>query len=311
MAYGIAGYMLVEHWNLLDAAFMTLITISTVGYVEVHPLSPAGQIFTMTLIVGGVGSALYTLGVFIEVLAEGQLGTYRRQRTMESRRRALRDHFVICGYGRMGTQIVDELEAERVPYIVIDNNPEAVGRLEREARLFVEGDAARDDVLRTAGVEHAKGLICAVDADERAVYITLAARALSPELYILSRAGQPESVRRLELAGADRVVSPYRMAGRQIARLAVRPALVDVMETLHHGGTDIAVEELLVDRSSGAIGRTVEHLLTGGGARVLAVHRRDGTTHVNPGADLALEDGDLIIALGSEKELEHTAALLQ
>lgn len=231
---------------------------------------------------------------------------------MEAQRRRLHDHFIICGYGRMGTQIVQELADEHVPFVVIETNPEALARLHREGRPSIEGDAAHENVLREAGIERARGLISAVDADEKAVYVVLAARALNPGLYILSRAGHPDSMRRLELAGADRVVSPYRMAGHQLATLAIQPALVEVMETLHHGGAAIAVEELVVRRRSSAVGRALSSsgLLEPGGAQLLALRRADGTMHVNPGPDLVVQEGDLIVALGSGKQLEATAGVL-
>lgn len=313
LLYGTAGYLLIERWNLLDAFFMTLITISTVGFEEVHPLSPAGKLFTATLIVGGVGAMLYAFGVFTEMLSQGRFGDYRRLRAMEARKRALREHFIICGYGRIGTQVVLEFEQHGVAYVVIDNNGEALSRLRREDRLHIEGDAAAEEVLREAGIEWARGLICAVDADERAVYVTLAARALKRDLYILSRAGRPESIRRLELAGANRVISPYRMAGHQMAELAIRPALADVMATLHHGGSEIGVEEVIVSLGCGLIGRSLagSGLLTAAGAQLLALRRRDGRLHVNPDAALELAEGDLIVALGSQTQLERTATLLQ
>lgn len=311
--YGTLGYLLIERWGLLDSFFMTLITITTVGYDEVHPLSWEGKLFTSSLIVGGVGTMLYAFGIFAEILSRNELGIYRRERHLERRRHALRDHFIICGYGRIGTRIVQEFEDETVTYVVIDNNPEAVGRLRREERLHIEGDAASEEVLREAGIDRARGLISAVDADERAVYITLAARALNPALYIIARAGRPESIRRLELAGANRVISPYRMAGHQIAELALRPALVDVMSTLQHGGSEVAVEEVIVSGECSAVGRSLAEagLLSGPGARLLALRRRDGALHVNPAPDLRLEEGDLVVALGSEAQLQATAALLQ
>ncbi|MDQ6774067.1 MAG: potassium channel protein [Candidatus Dormibacteraeota bacterium] len=312
LLYGTLGYILIERWNGLDAFFMSAITISTVGYDVVHPLSPAGKVFTSTLILGGVGTMLYALGIFTEILSTGELLEYRRQRTAEVRRRKVRDHFIVCGYGRMGTQIVSEFEKESVPLIVIDNNPDALTRLQRERKPHIEGDAASEEVLREAGIARAQALISAVDSDERAVYIVLAARALNPDLYILSRAGRPESIRRLELAGANRVVSPYRMAGHQMAALAMRPAIVDVMETLHHGGADIGVEELVVPIRSPVAGRTLaaSGLLGDGRAQMLAVRRPDGTTHVNPPDSLVVNEGDLIVALGSSPQLEASAALL-
>jgi voltage-gated potassium channel len=208
--------------------------------------------------------------------------------------------------------VVIEFEQHRVPYVIIERNDEPLDRLHKDEHLHVDGDAASEDVLRQSGIERAKGLVCAVDSDERAVYIVLAARALNPNLYIIARAGYPESIRRLELAGADRVISPYRMAGHLMAELAVRPALVDVLDTLHHGESDIGLEEVLVNPRTGAVGKTVSEagLLDAARAKLLAVRRRDGSLHVNPSADLRLEEGDLLIALGSEPQLQATLAAL-
>ncbi len=309
---GVAGYMLIEGWNLLDAFFMTIITISTVGYSEIHPLTVPGRLFTSALIVVGVGTMLFGFGVFAETLAENSFGVFRRQRQMEARLNALRDHFIICGYGRIGAQVVIEFETQHVPYVIIERNDDALERVRKDARLHVEGDAASEELLKEAGIERAKGLICAVDSDERAVYIVLAARALNPKLYIIARAGYPESIRRLELAGADRVISPYRMAGHLMAELAVRPALVDVLDTLHHGESDVGLEEVLVRPRTGALGKTISEagLLEETRAKLLALRRKDGSLHVNPTPDLRLEEGDLLIALGSEPQLLATVAAL-
>jgi voltage-gated potassium channel len=307
LACGTAGYMLIEHWQPLDAFFMTLITISTVGYEEVHQLSTAGKLFSASLILGGIGAMLWVFGIVTEILSTGALAEYRRWRSLENRRQALRDHFIICGYGRMGTQVARELEQSRVSVVVIDNNPDAIMRLRREGRVFVEGDAASEEMLRSAGIERARALISAVDSDERAVYIVLAARALNPNLYILSRAGMPDSIRRLELAGAQRVISPYRMAGHQIVQLALRPNLVNIAESLLQGG--IGVEEMVVAEGSPMIGRTLKEagLFKAGASHLLALRRQDGTLHVNPNPDLRLEEQDLLIALGSEQQLHTTA----
>jgi voltage-gated potassium channel len=312
IAFGITGYMLIERWSLFDSFYMTIITISTVGYGEVHPQSVAGRVFSSVLIVVGVGTMLFGFGVFAETLAENAFGQFRRQNQMERRLQELRDHFIVCGYGRIGTAVVVEFDDHKVPYVIIDRTEEALERLRKEERLFIEGDAASEDMLHRAGIDRARGLICAVDSDERAVYITLAARALNPKLYIIARAGYPESIRRLELAGADRVISPYRMAGHLMAELAVHPAMVDVLDTLHHGESDIGLEEVLIQPKTKAVGKTLvdSGLLDTAGAKLLAVRRRDGTLHVNPSADLRLEEGDLIIALGSEQQLLTTASML-
>jgi len=313
ITYGIAGYTAINGWSLLDSFYMVIITISTVGYGEVHPQSAAGRLFTSTLIVVGVGTMLYGFGVFAETLADNTFGKYRRERHLERKLNHLRDHFIICGYGRIGTQIVAEFEEHRIAYAVIDQTEEAVERLRAEDRLHIEGDASSEELLKLAGIERARGLICAVDSDERAVYVVLAARALNPRLYIIARAGRPESIRRLELAGANRTISPYRMAGHLMAELAVRPALVDVLDTLHHGGSDIGVEELIVGQGMATIGKTIQQsgLLEPSAAKLLALRRRDGTLHVSPSADLRLEEGDLVIAIGSENQLLASAALLK
>lgn len=314
-AIGTAGYMVIERWNFLDAFYMVIITIGTVGYGEVHPLSSAGRIFTSALIVVGVGTMLYGFGVFAETLADNSFGAYRRQRLMQRRLDHLKDHFIVCGYGRIGTQIVIEFEEHDVPYVVVDNGDEPLERLHKEDRIHIDGDAASEEVLKLAGIERAKGLISAVDSDERAVYIVLAARALNPELYLVARAGRPESIRRLELAGGTRIrtISPYRMAGHRMAELAVRPALVDVLDTLHHGDSEIGVEEVMVGPGVPAIGKSLEAagLLAPTNAKLLALRRRDGQLHVNPNEDLVLEEGDLLVALGSEDQLMATSLRLQ
>ena len=312
IAYGIGGYVVIERWNLLDAFYMTIITISTVGYTELHPLSIAGRIFTTSLIIVGVGTMLFGFGVFAETLADNSFGIFGRQRQMEAKLNALRDHFIVCGYGRIGTQIVIEFEKHNVAYVIVERNDEALDRLHKEERLYLEGDAASEETLLQAGIERAKGLISAVDSDEKAVYLTLAARALNPRLYIIARGAQPESIRRLELAGANRVISPYRMAGHRMAELAVHPALVDVLDTLHHGGSEIGIEEVILTANASATGKTLSEagLLDSERAKLLAVRRRDGSLHVNPTGELRLEEGDLVIALGSEEQLLSTASVL-
>ena len=312
LVYGTAGYMVIERWSFFDALYMTVITVTTVGYGEVHHLSTLGRGFTMTLIVGGVGTILYALALFAELVGEGEFARYRRERQIEDRVRRLHDHFIVCGYGRMGTRIAEEFDHARAEYVVIDNNPEALERLAAQRRTHLGGDAASEDLLRRAGIERARALICAVDSDERAVYIVLAARAINPKLYILARAGHTDAIRRLELAGADRVISPYRMAGHQLAELALRPALVEVMDFLQHGGIAVGVEEILVREGAAAIGRSIRDagLAQADGASVLAVRRADGTLAVNPETDFELAAGDLLIAFGTEEQLSKTAGVL-
>src|SRR5438874_2688542 len=290
---GVTGYMVIDGWSLLDSFYMVIITISTVGYSEVHAQGTAGRLFTSGLIVVGVGTMLYGFGVFAETLADNAFGRYRRDRQLQRDLNHLRDHFIICGYGRIGTQVVAEFEEHRVPYVVIDQTEEALERIRAEGRLHIEGDASKEEVLKQAGIERAKGLISAVDSDERAVYIVLAARAFNPSLYIVARAGRRESIRRLELAGATRTISPYVMAGHRMAELAIRPAMVDVLDTLHHAEAGIGVEELVVSPATAAIGKTLEEagLLAPDAGKLLAVRKPDGTVLTNPPASTRLEEG--------------------
>lgn len=310
---GVAGYMLIDGWNLGDSFYMVIITISTVGYGEVHPQGTAGRLFSSGLIVVGVATMLYGFGVFAETLADNAFGRYRRQRQLERNLDRLRDHFIICGYGRIGTQIAAEFESHRVQYVVIDQTEEALARIRAEGRLHIDGDASKEEILKHAGIERARGLISAVDSDERAVYIVLAAKALNPGLYVVARAGRPESIRRLELAGASRTISPYLMAGHRMAELAIRPAMVDVLDTLHHGEAGIGVEEMVIASGTKSVGRALDEtgLLDADAAKVLAVRRSDGTLHVNPTGALRLQDGDLVIALGTEEQLFRSASKLR
>lgn len=310
---GVTGYKLINGWDLLDSFYMVIITISTVGYTEVHPQGAAGRLFTSGLIVVGVGTMLYGFGVFAETLADNAFGRYRRERQLQRELNQLRDHFIICGYGRIGTQVVAEFEDHKVYYVVIDQTEEALERIRAEGRLHIEGDASKEEILKQAGIERARGLISAVDSDERAVYIVLAARALNPNLYIVARAGRPDSIRRLELAGATRTISPYVMAGHRMADLAIRPAMVDVLDSLHHAETGIGVEEMVVSPGTPAVGKTLDEIGLFGPdtARVLALRRRDGTLHVNPNGSQRLEDGDLVIALGTEDQLFASASKLR
>ncbi|TMC53435.1 MAG: potassium channel protein [Chloroflexi bacterium] len=313
MVVGVTGYKLINGWDLLDSFYMVIITISTVGYTEVHPQGAAGRLFTSGLIVVGVGTMLYGFGVFAETLADNAFGRYRRERQLQRELNQLRDHFIICGYGRIGTQVVAEFEDHKVPYVVIDQTDEALERIRAEGRLHIEGDASKEDILKQAGIERARGLISAVDSDERGVYIVLAARAFNPNLYIVARAGRPDSIRRLELAGATRTISPYVMAGHRMAELAIRPAMVDVLDSLHHAEAGIGVEEMLVSPGTPAVGKTLDEIGLFGPdtARVLALRRRDGTLHVNPNGSQRLEDGDLVIALGTEDQLFASASKLR
>ena len=222
IAVALLGYTHIEKWSLLDASYMIVITLSTVGFREVHELSPAGKMLTMFVILGGVGTAIYAVGQFVEMVLEGQIIGYRRRRKMERMIAEMNDHFIICGFGRVGHQIAAELKAAKVPYVVIDNKPEVAAELEPEGVPHLLGDITSDSILKQAGIMQAKGLIASADSDTANVFVTLSARVLNPDLYIVARAGSLDSEEKLKKAGANRVVSPYFTAGKHMAEIAIK-----------------------------------------------------------------------------------------
>jgi len=219
---GIAGYTKLEGWSWIDSLYMVTITLSTVGFREVHDLSPYGRLFTIGIIVTGVSTALYAAGQLIEIILEGQIIGYRRRKKMESMIREMKDHFIICGFGRVGHQIAMELSTAGVPCVVIDSKPEVAMELEPHGIPHLLGDITSDAILKEAGIMSAKGLIASADSDTANVFVTLSARVLNPALYIISRAGYPDAEEKLKKAGANRVVSPYLTAGKHMAEIAVK-----------------------------------------------------------------------------------------
>jgi len=311
-AYAIAGYMLLEHWSLIDALYMTLTTVTTIGYQEVHPLDDAGRIFNMTVIISGVGTMLYTFGIFGELLVEGQIASYARRRRMERRVESLTDHYIVCGFGRMGTGVAAEFTQSGTPFVVVEANPEPLTRLRASQILFVAGDAASDEALLEAGILRAKGLVTAVDSDERNVFITLTARALNPALFIVARSSFQDSTEKLRRAGANQVVSPYLMGAHRMAALAIHPVAVDLLDTVLQGeNIDLVIEELLVPSGSRLLGTTLaDSGLRAVGANVLAIRKRSGQLRLNPADTQVLETDDLLVAIGTRAQMQAAERLI-
>ncbi|MDQ6710070.1 MAG: potassium channel protein [Candidatus Dormibacteraeota bacterium] len=306
------GYMVIERWNFIDSLFMVLITVTTVGYEEVHPLGEVGRLFTMTVIVSGVGTMLYTLGIFGELLVDGQLARYARMRGMERRITDLKEHFIVCGYGRMGTRVAQEFGQLDTPFVVVESNAASLERLRSAEILYVEGDATSDESLLKAGILRAKGLVTAVDSDERNVFITLTARALNPALFIVARSSFPDSVEKLRRAGANQVVSPYLMGAHRMAALAVRPVAVDVLDSVLNGeNIDLVVEEMLVPSASRLQGRSLaDSGMREAGANILAIRKRSGQLRINPPDSQVLESDDLLVAIGTRAQMSAAERLL-
>ena len=301
---GAAGYVVLFGWSLSDAIYMTLITLTTEGYKEVRELDDAGRTWTVLVALAGVGIIFGTVGFVAETFVAEALSGRRQRRRMADTVAGLKDHFILCGYGRVGSTVARELEHAGVPVVVIDSFAGSTDLAAREGHLIVAGDATRDDVLLEAGVNRAKALITTVDTDATNVYVTLSARSLNPKLFIVARANEEGSEAKLRQAGADRAVSPYTRAGRQIAELATRPRVADFIDfALSHGQLAFSIEELEVAAGGPLAGQTVADL-TGRGIHVMAiVTHGPGQFQTNPPMDRKLEPGDQLIVSGTAEVL--------
>ena len=301
---GTGGYIVIESWSLLDALYMTIITITTVGYAEVHPLSAGGRIFSIFLIIGGVSGALYTLTGIIGYIIEGRFGTTLERRRMKTRIAKLKGHFILCGYGRVGEEIARKFKEEGIPFIIIDNRPDCIARAEQAGYLDLQGDATSDEVLREAGIGQARGLVAAAGDDADNTYITLSARGLCPELFIEARASSEEAETKLKRAGANRIVSPHRIGGRRMAMLALRPAVVDFIDTVTHGRVrEMQLEDVGIGRNSSLVGLTMKAARSKTGIAILATRRKSGKLLANPHDEEIIEDGDRLIVIGTKERL--------
>jgi len=303
---GTVGYIVIEGWSFLDALYVTIITLTTIGFREVRPLDTEGRVFTMVLAVSGVGIIFYAAIGLLQFVLEGELALLLGVRRMKGRIESLREHYILCGFGRVGTEIAREFTARGVPFVIVDSNPEAIGRAKAAGYPLVEGDATADAVLREAGIDRASGLLAASDSDAGNTFVVLAAKALRPDLYVVSRAGHPESQPRMLRAGADRAISPYAIAGRRMALSALQPLVVEFIDTLVRGGQkEQILAEIDISQESGLGGRTIQDVMQSSRrAVVLGVQRATGTIQVGPRGDTSLEVGDRLIILGEEAELE-------
>jgi len=301
---GVIGYVVIEDWSFVDALYMTIITVTTVGYAEVHPLTTTGRVFSIFLIVGGVSGALYALSGIAGYIIEGHLGTTLGRRRMERTIRKLKGHFILCGYGRVGQEIARIFTEEGIPFVVIDKNQESIASIEKNGGLYVFGDATSDEVLKEAGIEQARGLVVALGSDADSVYITLSARGLRPDLFIEARASSSMAGAKLKKAGANRIIAPYSLGARRMAELALRPAVVDFIDTvIHRRGRDLQMENITVSHNSALAGLTVEETRHRTKAAILAISKKSGKLLANPQGEETIESGDRLITLGTKKQL--------
>jgi voltage-gated potassium channel len=314
IAGGTVGYMLIEGWNAWDAFYMTVITVTTVGYKEVHDLSRAGQVFTVVLLFGGVGSALYTFTLLATVVVEGGLPKRLQRRRHARMLDSVKDHFIVCGYGRIGSIVARQFQRQHVPYVVIDRNPDRLQTAIDDGALAIEADASREEVLKRVGIMRARGLIAAVGTDAENVYAVLSARVLRPDLFIIGRAETEDATIKLKRAGADRVISPYQIGAVQIAQTALRPAVVDFVElATSSDNLELAMEEIPIAAGSTLVDQSIvnANLRQRFGIIVVGIQRTDGRMEFNPEPDIAIRAGDKLVVLGrphSLKRLEAEAA---
>lgn len=307
---GTIGYMLIEDWGWHDAFFMTVITLSTVGYGEVRPLTQLGEAFTIVLILLGVGGVAYTFSTLADYIVAGELnGFLRRQRMMRDISK-LRNHYVICGYGRVGQQVAQGLRANRYDVVVIDAVEDHVPEFEAEGMHYVIGDAASDPILQQAGIEHASGLCTCLPNDATNVFVVLSARTFNPQLFIISRGNLPESERKLRIAGANQVINPYTITGHRMAAQLLHPSVVEFLDVIMRtGDLELRIEEIRVGETSHMNGRTLADCNVRGdtGVNVLAVRRFDGQLYTHLPANFTLNTGDTLIGLGTQPQLSLLA----
>ena len=301
MAAGVTGYMAIEGWPFLDALYMTVTTITTVGYMEVHALSRTGRLFTLMLIVSGVTVLFYTVGKIAQVMFEGQFQRFFGRMKVEKQIESMRDHYIICGYGRIGSLICREFAAKPVPFVVVENKPEVIEKLEEERYPYLRGNATEDESLLKAGIKRAKGLVSVVTSDTENVYITLTARGLNPDLYILARAGEEGSDIKLQRAGANKVISPYHIGGSRMAQAILRPNVVDFIEiATGRDHYDLQMEEICIPDASYCVG---ENLMSSGfrkqtGVIIVGIKKASGRMVFNPDSQTRIDSRDTLIILG-------------
>ncbi|MCP4571035.1 MAG: potassium channel protein [bacterium] len=316
LAAGTIWFVAVEGgYNIVDALYMTVITVSTVGFGEVHDLDPSGRVFVVFLIISGLAVMTYTLGAVGRVIVEGSIerfvGRHRMQRDIEK----LRGHYVVCGYGRMGRILCDELQNEGVSFVVIEGDAETVEDLADKGYRVVDGDATEDEVLEKAGIKRAKGLVAVVSRDVDNLYITLSARQMcreeNPSLYILSRATDQRAGEKITRAGANRVISPYAIGGMRLVQALLRPAVHDFVDMASQsGGLDLMFEQVAVRDGSSLDGLTLAQsdIRRNYNVMVVGIKTASGKMVFNPGPDAELHGGDVLVALGDKEQLQRLAA---
>lgn len=309
---GTLGFVLIEGWQPFDALYMTVITITTVGFMEVHPLGTGGRVFAMLLALGGVFTLFYAATDVIRGVVTGELrGVLGRQR-MERELAKLKDHLIVCGYGRMGRLVCREFSSQGLPFVIIDAVEAELTGFDLRHGISLVGDATSDEVLKRAGVERARGLVTVAASDADNLYITMSARVLNERLFIVARAENEEAERKLARAGATRVVSPYVIGGQRVAQAVLRPAVMDFIELATRSEhLELQIEEVTVAPGSSLAGRTLRDsgLRRELGIILVAIRKPSGQMVFNPASDVALQVEDVLIVLGHRQQLDRLETL--
>ncbi|MGE5125740.1 MAG: potassium channel family protein [Betaproteobacteria bacterium] len=312
LVVGSTGYRLIEGWPFLDALYMTVITITTVGFLEVRPLGSAGRLFTMALALGGVFTAFYAAMEFIRVMVTGEIRAVLGRQRMESRLEKLSGHLVICGFGRMGRLVAEEFSSAGLDFVVIDREPKALEGFELAHGIPLVGDATADDVLRRAGVARARALVTAAASDADNLFVTLSARLLSDDLVIVARAEGEGAEVKLRRAGANRVVSPYNIGGHRVAQAVLRPNAMDFIELATRSGhLELQIEEIEIRPASPLVGRSIKAspIRSELGIIIVAIKKPGAKMQFNPAPESLLEAGDLLITLGHRQQLDRLESM--
>ncbi|MEM9775112.1 MAG: potassium channel protein [Chloroflexota bacterium] len=300
---GVVGYVLIEGWSVTDSLYMTAITLTTVGFGEVKPLSDLGRLFTVFLMVVGIGTVAYGFSILGQYVLVASLNQFAKERRMKREIQGMSDHFVICGYGRVGQNAANELRAHGEKFVVIDQNTEMLQRWEEmdSNLLYIAGDSTLDETLLEAGVENAAGLLVCTGNDSDNLFVVLSARALREDLLIIVRASREQNETKMIRAGADRVISPYQIGGQQMANIAIRPELVDMLDVVTTSeGIDLFLQDLILKADSPLVGKSLRdnEIRHKTGVTVVLIGHTGEAPVTSPGADTILQPGDHLVVVG-------------
>lgn len=313
VAIGTMGYMFIQGWNFLDSLYMVVITLATVGFKEVHTLSPAGIIFTILLIVFGVVTLYYVLRMLSEYVLESKLEERFKTNRMEKIIKNMSGHIIVCGYGRVGAQVVSELDKEDTPFVIIEQDETLAEKCENTGHMCLRGDATSEDVLKQAGAMNAKGIVICLGRDSDTVMTIITAKAMNNNIFVVARANQSSVASKLSQIGADRVVSPHQIGGFRMASFALNPEVADFIDNIQDlGNSEIQINDIMVSADSPIAGHTIAQKLSNKvyGATVLAINKPDGKAIINPIGDTLVEAGDRLILIGTKEKLAEVLKLL-